>query len=160
MSSPPSEIQRPAARRLEKLHGRGSAADLMFLKERALDRARRRKTAHPKAGPAQHATIKNFESLTPRDDQQNANGRLLRSDHMSDQATYTGLRANPNSNTALLTFIARPGRVEGNTARSRRSPHCARVPESAGVMRPPCRPSGPAAHRSSGNRPLFVHAQE
>jgi putative transposase len=38
----PTGIQRAAARRLEKMQERGSAADLMFLKERALDKARRR----------------------------------------------------------------------------------------------------------------------
>jgi hypothetical protein len=42
LSRLPSGIQRAASRRLEKMQERGSAADLMFLKERALDRARRR----------------------------------------------------------------------------------------------------------------------
>jgi hypothetical protein len=37
----PSGIQRVAARR-QKMQERGSAADLMFLKEQALERARRR----------------------------------------------------------------------------------------------------------------------
>ena len=34
------------------------------------------------------------------------------STQMADQATYTAPRTNPHSKTALLTFIARPGRVE------------------------------------------------
>jgi putative transposase len=38
----PSGIQRAAARRLKKMQERGSGADLMFLKERSLDKARRR----------------------------------------------------------------------------------------------------------------------
>lgn len=50
-----SGIQRAAARRLKKMQERGSAADLIFLKERALDRARRRedmlKSLDEGAGP-------------------------------------------------------------------------------------------------------------
>ena len=42
MSRLPSGLQRAAARRLEKFQERGSEADLMFLKERALEKARRR----------------------------------------------------------------------------------------------------------------------
>ena len=42
LSRLPSGIQRAAARRLEKMQEHGSAADLVFLKERALERARRR----------------------------------------------------------------------------------------------------------------------
>jgi putative transposase len=38
----PKGIQRAAARRVERIQQRGSAADLMFIKERALDKARRR----------------------------------------------------------------------------------------------------------------------
>jgi putative transposase len=38
----PTGIQRAAARRVEQTQQRGSAADLMFIKERALDKARRR----------------------------------------------------------------------------------------------------------------------